>query len=43
MGAATGSRAVLATPHQVLDSLDGPVVLVGHSYGGVVISRTCSQ
>jgi len=25
---------------QVLDSLDGPAVLVGHSYGGVVITET---
>ncbi|MHB9863424.1 alpha/beta fold hydrolase [Streptomyces sp. YIM S03343] len=25
--------------HQVLDGLDGPAVLVGHSYGGVVITE----
>ena len=24
---------------QVIDSLDGPVVLVGHSYGGAVITE----
>ena len=29
---------VVAT-HQVLDELDGPAVLVGHSYGGAVISQ----
>ncbi|WP_433346055.1 alpha/beta fold hydrolase [Microtetraspora malaysiensis] len=29
----------VAATHQVLDSLDGPAVLVGHSYGGVVISE----
>jgi pimeloyl-ACP methyl ester carboxylesterase len=27
------------TTHQVLDQLDGPAVLVGHSYGGVVITE----
>ena len=27
------------TTHQVLDELDGPAILVGHSYGGVVISE----
>ncbi|MFG1708595.1 alpha/beta fold hydrolase [Nonomuraea sp. M3C6] len=29
----------VASTRQVLDSLDGPAVLVGHSYGGVVISE----
>ncbi|MEU5869445.1 alpha/beta hydrolase [Nonomuraea sp. NPDC047529] len=29
----------VAATHQMLDSLDGPAVLVGHSYGGVVISE----
>jgi pimeloyl-ACP methyl ester carboxylesterase len=29
----------VAATHQVLDSLDGPAVLVGHSYGGVVITE----
>ncbi|MFF3559557.1 alpha/beta fold hydrolase [Streptomyces sp. NPDC002574] len=29
---------VVAT-HRILDSLDGPAVLVGHSYGGVVITE----
>ncbi|MFB4284720.1 MULTISPECIES: alpha/beta fold hydrolase [unclassified Nonomuraea] len=29
----------VAATRQVLDSLDGPAVLVGHSYGGVVISE----
>ncbi|MFI6317450.1 alpha/beta fold hydrolase [Nonomuraea sp. NPDC050556] len=29
----------VAATHQVLDGLDGPAVLVGHSYGGVVISE----
>ena len=28
-----------AATRQVLDALDGPVVLVGHSYGGVVVSE----
>ncbi len=28
-----------AATHQVLDSLDGPAVLVGHSYGGAVITE----
>ncbi|MFC9077388.1 alpha/beta fold hydrolase [Streptomyces sp. NPDC057062] len=28
----------VAATHQVLDALDGPAVLVGHSYGGVVIT-----
>jgi pimeloyl-ACP methyl ester carboxylesterase len=29
----------VAAARQVLDSLDGPAVLVGHSYGGVVITE----
>jgi pimeloyl-ACP methyl ester carboxylesterase len=29
----------VAATHQVLDALDGPVVLVGHSYGGAVITE----
>ena len=29
----------VAATRQVLDALDGPAVLVGHSYGGVVISE----
>jgi pimeloyl-ACP methyl ester carboxylesterase len=29
----------VAATHQVLDELDGPAVLVGHSYGGAVISE----
>lgn len=29
----------VAVTHRVLDGLDGPAVLVGHSYGGVVISE----
>jgi pimeloyl-ACP methyl ester carboxylesterase len=29
----------IATTHQVLDALEGPTVLVGHSYGGVVITE----
>src|SRR3954468_16956530 len=30
----------VAATNQVLDELDGPVVLVGHSYGGVVVTET---
>ena len=30
----------VAATKQVIDDLDGPVVLVGHSYGGVVITET---
>jgi pimeloyl-ACP methyl ester carboxylesterase len=30
----------VAATKQVMDSLEGPVVLVGHSYGGVVITET---
>jgi pimeloyl-ACP methyl ester carboxylesterase len=29
----------VASTHQVIDGLEGPVVLVGHSYGGVVITE----
>ncbi|OIJ95630.1 alpha/beta fold hydrolase [Streptomyces colonosanans] len=29
----------VAATHQILDALDGPAVLVGHSYGGAVISE----
>ncbi|SEL28283.1 alpha/beta fold hydrolase [Streptacidiphilus jiangxiensis] len=29
----------VAATHQVLDELDGPAVLVGHSYGGVVVTE----
>lgn len=29
----------VAATRQILDALDGPAVLVGHSYGGVVISE----
>lgn len=29
----------VAATHRVLDELDGPAVLVGHSYGGAVISE----
>ncbi|MGH9287235.1 MAG: alpha/beta fold hydrolase [Acidimicrobiales bacterium] len=29
----------VATTRQILDAQDGPVVLVGHSYGGVVITE----
>ncbi|MEV6057133.1 alpha/beta hydrolase [Streptomyces sp. NPDC052107] len=29
----------VAATHQVLDALDGPALLVGHSYGGVVITE----
>ncbi|MGW1004752.1 alpha/beta fold hydrolase [Streptomyces sp. NPDC002520] len=29
----------VAATRQVLDTLDGPAVLVGHSYGGVVVSE----
>ncbi|MCX5112345.1 alpha/beta hydrolase [Streptomyces sp. NBC_00378] len=33
----------VAATHQVLDGLDGPAVLVGHSYGGVVITEAGSH
>jgi pimeloyl-ACP methyl ester carboxylesterase len=29
----------VAVTHRVLDGLDGPAVLVGHSYGGAVITE----
>jgi pimeloyl-ACP methyl ester carboxylesterase len=29
----------VAATHQILDGLDGPAVLVGHSYGGAVITE----
>ncbi|MFC5825980.1 alpha/beta hydrolase [Nonomuraea insulae] len=29
----------VAATHQILDGLDGPAVLVGHSYGGVVVTE----
>ncbi|MGG8406424.1 alpha/beta fold hydrolase [Streptomyces sp. 12297] len=29
----------VAVVHRILDGLDGPAVLVGHSYGGVVITQ----
>jgi pimeloyl-ACP methyl ester carboxylesterase len=29
----------VTTTHQVIDALDGPVTLVGHSYGGAVITE----
>ncbi len=33
----------VAATRQVLDGLDGPAVLVGHSYGGVVITEAGSH
>jgi pimeloyl-ACP methyl ester carboxylesterase len=33
----------VAATQQVLDEIDGPVVLVGHSYGGVVITQAGSD
>ena len=30
----------VAATHQILDGLDGPAVLAGHSYGGVVITES---
>ncbi|MEW1864827.1 alpha/beta hydrolase [Streptomyces sp. NPDC088194] len=33
----------VAATHQVLDGLDGPAVLVGHSYGGAVITEAGSH
>ncbi|MFC9873384.1 alpha/beta fold hydrolase [Nocardia salmonicida] len=35
-----GPRNDAQALHDVLDSIDGPVVLVGHSYGGAVITNT---
>jgi pimeloyl-ACP methyl ester carboxylesterase len=47
VGAAPGSPANLsadaATVEAVLERLSGPVVLCGHSYGGMVISRTAPK
>jgi pimeloyl-ACP methyl ester carboxylesterase len=37
--ATTSLEDDVATTHRVLDSIEGPVVLVGHSYGGAVISE----
>ena len=37
-----GLDADAATVSTVLDAIDGPVVLCGHSYGGMVISRAAS-
>lgn len=39
----TGLENDLRATRQVLDQLDGPVVLVGHSYGGVVITAAGSD
>ena len=36
---AYAAAITVAVTHQALDSLDGPAVLVGHSYGGVVITE----
>lgn len=33
----------VAAAKQLIDEIDGPVVLVGHSYGGVVITETGSD
>ena len=33
----------VATTKQILDEIDGPAVLVGHSYGGVVITEAGSD
>ncbi|MEV7234785.1 alpha/beta hydrolase [Streptomyces sp. NPDC051020] len=33
----------VAATHQILDALDGPAVLVGHSYGGAVITEAGSH
>jgi pimeloyl-ACP methyl ester carboxylesterase len=38
-GAGTDLSADAAAVEKVIESLDGPVVLCGHSYGGMVISR----
>ena len=35
----TSLAADLAATHQILDEQDGDVILVGHSYGGVVITE----
>ncbi|MFY9863102.1 MAG: alpha/beta hydrolase [Trebonia sp.] len=36
---APGAGADAAVTRRVIDSLDGPVVLVGHCYGGAVITE----
>ena len=38
----TGLDVDAHTVSAVLDAIDGPVVLCGHSYGGMVISRAAS-
>ncbi len=38
----TGLEADAGTVRALLDAVDGPVVLCGHSYGGMVISRAAS-
>jgi pimeloyl-ACP methyl ester carboxylesterase len=38
----TGLDADAATVRALLDAVDGPVVLCGHSYGGMVISQAAS-
>src|SRR2546425_12084802 len=38
----TGLDVDATTVAAVLDAVDGPVVLCGHSYGGMVISRAAS-
>jgi pimeloyl-ACP methyl ester carboxylesterase len=38
----TGLEADAGTVRAVLDAVDGPMVLCGHSYGGMVISRAAS-
>jgi pimeloyl-ACP methyl ester carboxylesterase len=42
-GADTDLSADAATVEAVLERVPGPVVLCGHSYGGMVISRVASQ
>jgi pimeloyl-ACP methyl ester carboxylesterase len=37
-----GTDVDAATVREALDALEGPVVLCGHSYGGMVISRAAS-
>src|SRR3954451_22922406 len=32
-------ESAVEPPHNALDLLDGPAILVGHSYGGAVISE----
>ena len=38
----TGLEADAGAVRALLDAVDGPVVLCGHSYGGMVISRAAS-